>query len=455
MGHSMTDSALFKNFCGTGRAREIWSDENQLTQWYKFWWALAQAEEEQGIVPKGTADEIKKKGKVENFDLEKLRLEIERTTHPVVPVYAALADICDNDAGKYIHWGATTQDVCDTGSILQMKETADYHEELLEGIIKRLLHLADENRKSVMPGRTHQMHAVPITFGQKLANYADEMSRALIRLRESKERILKGQFAGAAANLASMYCDGYDGQAVCNRMCELLELSTPDAPWHSARDNMAEWSANLNTMCGSISRMCYDLAGLHKQEVAEIEEDMFPGRLGSSTMPQKRNPDNIETIIGMCWYVNALNNVAWNSMHVQHERCSACMMVDLLYIPNINIVASFCLDMFQWLLDTIHIRPEKMKENLNLTRGGIMAEAIMIDMGHKIGRMDAHHIIMDAAMKAYEEQRDLSDVLLEDPNVTAHYTEQELRDIFDPMTYTGRADEIVDVVIKTAGKLLK
>lgn len=455
MGSTMIDSALFRNFCGTERARNMWCDEAMLKNWFKFWVALAQAEEEMGIVPKGTAAAIDAVSDVSTYDLEEMRLKIEETTHPCIPLIWEIEKRAKDGLGKWVHWGATLQDMTDTAFILAMKETAEYHEELLTAIIQRLLDLSQEHKKSVMAGRTHQMHAVPITFGQKCAIYADELSRALVRLREDKDRILKLQFSGAAGHLASLYIDGWDGQAVHNRMAELLGLTSSVAPWHNARDNMAEWASLLNTMCGSVSRMCADLKLMHKQEVGEIEEDFPRGRLGSSTMPQKRNPDNYETIMGMAWCVNAMEGVAWNCMQVNGERDTATMMADWYYTPCINITASFCLEMFQWLVDTIHVYPEKMKQNLAVNRGALNAETMMIELGHKIGRMDAHEVVYEDAMDSYEQKRELADVFVADPRVNSVFSEKEIRNIMDPLHYIGRADEIVDQVNTKVSAILK
>ena len=454
MAHTMIDSKLFRNFCGTERAREIWSDENMLTKWFEFWAALAQAEEEMGIVPSGTSAEIRKKGKVENLDLDKIREKIEETTHPCIPVIWEMEKLCDNGLGKWIHWGATLQDLTDTTFVLQMRESSFYLEEVLVGLIKRCLELAKQYRDTPMIGRTHQMHAVPMTFCEKCAIYADELSRSLERLRACRSRLFKAEFFGASGTLASVYIDGYDGLAIQKRLCEILGLNQPNAPWHSARDTFAEFACVLNVMAASCSRICFDLQGMHKQELGEIEEDFPHGRLGSSTMPQKRNPDNYETIIGMAWTVNSLTNTAINCQHVQHERCTACMMSDWFYIPEINIVSAFILETTKWLLDTIHVYPERMLRNINYTRGGCMGEAMMIELGHKIGRMDAHAVVYDAAMKSYEQERDMADVLLEDPRVTSVFSEAEVRKILTPLNYIGCAPKVVDNVIEKVSKVL-
>lgn len=454
MGHSMIDSSLFRNFFGSERAREIFSDENMLSKWFEYWTALAQAEEELGIIPIGVADEILAKGKVENFDFNKIRSKIEETTHPCIPVLWELEKITKDGLGKWAHWGATLQDLTDTTFSLLLKEGSAYFEEVIVDMIKRCLELAEEYRDTPMAGRTHQMHAVPMTFGEKCAIYADELSRSLTRLRDCRERVFKGQFAGASATLASLTIDGHDGLAVQRRLCELLGLSVPSAPWHSARDTMAEYASILNVLAASCSRICFDLQGLHKQEVAEIEEDFPRGRLGSSTMPQKRNPDNFETVIGLAWIVNAHANIAINSQHVQHERCTACMMADWYYVNEMNIVTGGILEITLNLFQTLKVYPENMQRNLNITRGALNAEAMMIKLGHKIGRMEAHHIVYEAAMKSYEEKRGLADVLIEDDRVNGNFKDEEVRTILLPENYVGIATQVVDNVIEKVGKML-
>lgn len=453
MGHTMIDSALLKNFCGTERAREIWSDENMLAKWLEYWAALAQAEEEMGIVPNGVSAALRNV-KVSDFDLEALREKIEETTHPCIPAIWQLEKICPDGLGKWTHWGATLQDLTDTTFVLQMRESSYYLEEVLVGLIQACLDLAKKYRDTPMVGRTHQMHAVPITFGEKCAIYADELSRSLERMRECRSRLFKVEFFGAAGTLATLVIDGYDALAVQKRLAEILGLAQPTAPWHAARDTFGEFACILNVMAASCSRICFDLQGMHKQEVGEIEEDFPHGRLGSSTMPQKRNPDNYETVIGMAWVVNAHTNVAINCQHPQHERCTACMMADWFYIPEINIVTAFILETTKSLLETIHVYPERMERNIKLTRGGVTAEAMMIELGHKIGRMDAHAVVYDAAMKSYEQERDLADCLLEDPRVTAVLSEAEVRKILTPLNYIGVAPKVVDNVIASVSKKL-
>ena len=454
MGHTMIDSALFRNFCGTERAREIWSDENMLTKWFEFWGALAQAEEEMDIVPAGTAAELRKWGKVEYFDLDEIREQIEETTHPCIPVIWKLEKLCANGLGKWTHWGATLQDLTDTAFVLQTRESSYYMEEVLVGLIKRCMELAKEYRDTPMIGRTHQMHAVPLTFGEKCAIYADELSRSLERMRECRKRVLKAEFFGAAGTLASVYIDGYDGLAIQKRLAEILGLAQPTAPWHTAQDTFAEYACMLNVLAASCSRICFDLQGMHKQELGEIEEDFPHGRLGSSTMPQKRNPDNYETVIGMAWTVNSLTNTAIQCQHGQHERCTAVMMSNWFYMPEIHIVTSFILETTKWLMDTIHVYPERMLRNIAYTRGGTMGEAMMIELGHKIGRMDAHAVVYDAAMKSYEEERDMEDVLLEDERVTSVFSKEEVHNILNPLNYLGCAPIVVDNVCERVGKML-
>lgn len=455
MGCSMVDSELMRAWCSSERAREIWCDENMIRNWLKYWSALAQAEEEQGIVPKGTAEAIAEVSDPHLYDFDLLRQKMEETTHPCLPLKWEVEKKAKNGLGKWVHWGATLQDMSDTAFIMAMKETADYHEELLEKLIARLLERAEEEKTTVMAGRTHMMHAGPMTMGQKLATYADEISRCLIRLREIRPRVLKGLFGGGTQNLATIYADGFNGRAVEKRLCELLGLSIPTAPWHSTRDHLTEWAYYLSIMCGSIGRCCGDLQLLHKQELGEVEEDFPRGRIGSSTFPHKRNPDTYENIWGMCWIVEALSSVAWSSMHVFHERDTSTMMADWYYTPLINITATYCLETFYWCIDTVHIYRDRMIRNLDASNGALNAEHMMIKLGRRVGGSEAHHIVYEDAMDSYEQKRHLRDVFMQDPRITSQFSEKEILEIMNPLNYTGRAAEIVDCVKKSAGALLK
>ena len=454
MGHTMIDSKLFKNFCGSAEVRKIWSDEGMLMKWFEFWGALAQAEEEMDIVPAGTAAEIRKWSDVKNFDLDELREQIETTTHPCIPVLWRFEKLCANDLGKWIHWGATLQDCTDTGFVLMIKDTSRYLESVLIQLIKDCLDKAKEFRDTPMIGRTHQMHAVPMTFGEKMATAADELSRSLERLRSIRKRVETVEFFGASGTLASVYIDGYDGLAIQKRVAEILDLNVPTTPWFTAQDRFAEYAAVLNLIAGTCSRICFDLQGMHKQELGEIEEDFPMGRLGSSTMPQKRNPDNYETVIGMAWNVNSLANTAWNCMHGQHERCTAVMMDNWFYQPEINIVTGFILECTENLISTMHVYPDRMLRNINYTRGSAMGEAMMIELGHKIGRLDAHEVVYENAMKAYTEERPLADCLCEDERVTSVFSREEVEKILDPLHYLGCAPLVVDNTIEKVSKML-
>lgn len=288
---------------------------------------------------------------------------------------------------------------------------------------------------------------------EKCAIYADELSRSLERLRECRSRLFKVEFFGAAGTLATLVIDGYDALAVQKRLAEILGLAQPTAPWHAARDTFGEFASIINVLCSSCSRICFDLQGMHKQEVGEIEEDFPPGRLGSSTMPQKRNPDNYETVMGMTWVVNGLTNVAINCQHPQHERCTACMMADCgICLPSTSPAASSSRPLNG--CSTPFMFTREMLRNINLTRGGVTAEAMMIELGHKIGRMDAHEVVYESAMKSYEQERDLADCLLEDPRVTSVFSEEEVRKILTPLNYIGVAPKVVDNVIDTVSKKL-
>ncbi len=454
--YSMFDSRLLGQFYSTDKSREIYSDEATINTWCKFWAALAQAQEEQGIIPKGVAEQIRKYGKAENFDFAWLEEKIIETNHPCIPAIWALEKMCENDLGKWTHWGATLQDLLDTSYSLGLKEMSEYYISELTDVVNICLELAKKYRDDPMAGRTHQVHAVPITFGLKCAVYADELSRSLVRLKDLKKRgVFKAAFSGAAGALNTLEIDGHDGIAVQKRLAEILDLTAPTVSWHNARDTFVEFASVIDIMCGSCSRIMEDLRGLMKTELSEVAEDFPAGRLASSTMPQKRNPDTMETAIGYARIVHAQYDVAIDSMHIQHERCNGMMFLDTYYTLEINHLGTACLFLTRDVLENLHVFPQNMLRNLDYTNGSICAEAMMIKLGSKIGRMDAHHVVYENAMKAVDESRGIESCLLEDSRVTSIMSAEEIHATLQPKNYTGMSGKMVDKVIKEVGERIK
>lgn len=444
MGSHVIDSELFKDQFGTQEMRKIFSDESILQKWLDVEAALAQAEAEIGLIPKTAAEEIKRKAQVENMDFTTIRKEMKATAHPLVPVIRALESICDGDAGGYVHWGATTQDITDTALILQIKEAREILLKQLQLILKLTLNLAKKYRNTIMPGRTHGQHALPITFGYKVAIWADEIGRHMVRLKELKRR-LTGQFGGAAGTLASLDKHGLEVQ---ERMMRILGLEVPTTTWHVARDNLAEFAMVVGMVAATIGKIANEIINLQRTEIGEVEEGFTMGKVGSSTMPHKRNPMICENIVGLSRIVRQQTVLALECMVQEHERDMGLWQVEWLYLPEICILTSSSLAQMQRVLQDLIVHEEKMKHNVNLTKGLIVSENVMLGLAKHVGRQAAHDLVYRSSMKAFEKGSSLVESLLSDPEVMSHMSESEVIKLVQPENYVGISSQFVDRVLK-------
>ena len=311
MPSNAIDSIIFRDMYGTDELRAVFSDENLIQCWLDYEAALARAEAAVGLVPAAAAAEITRQARIENIDLAALRQGIYDTTHELVPLIWQLASICEGDAGGYVHWGATTQDVTDTGLVLQVKAAYAIVLRDLSDLAGALAELARRERDTILPGRTHGQHALPITFGFKVAIWLAEVRRHIERLEQAAPRVLLGQFAGAAGTLASV---GNQGLEIQRLLLAELGLGVPEICWHPARDGFAEYVSLLAMIAMTMSKIAHEVILLQKSEVAELEEPYVRGKVGSSTMPHKRNPMICEGIIAEARMVRGLQNTVLSAM---------------------------------------------------------------------------------------------------------------------------------------------
>ena len=293
MPSTVFDSAIFRDMFGTPAMRAVFSDEGLVARYVAVEVALAVAEAHVGIIPSDAAETIRQKADASSLDLSKLKAETDLVGYPIVGVVHQLAKQC-GDAGRYVHWGATTQDIMDTATVLQVRDALALVEADLDAIETALAALTEKHRRTVMAGRTHLQHALPVTFGYKAAVWLGMVKRHRQRLAELKPRALVGQFAGAAGTLASL---GDKGLAVHDALMDELGLGKPSVPWHVARDGLAETVSFLALVGGSLGKIATDVMLMMQTEVAEAFEPFVQGRGSSSTMPQKRNPISCELIV--------------------------------------------------------------------------------------------------------------------------------------------------------------
>lgn len=446
MPSHITDSIFLKDLYGTDEMRAIFSDEALLQCWLDVEAALALAEGEIGVIPGWAAQEIARKARAELIDTAQMKREIDHTLHPIVPLIRALKSICDGDAGEYIHWGATTQDIMDTALALQIKDAIAIFEQRLSHLEATLAELAQRHRETIMPGRTHGQHALPITFGFKVAIWLDEFRRHTARLRECKPRVLVGQFGGAVGTLAGV---GEHGFEIRRRMMAHLKLGVPTITWHVAHDRFAEFAGIVAMMAGSCGKIAREVIALQKSEVMELEEPWAEGKVGSSTMPHKRNPMLCEAIVALARLCFDRARTALDGLIPEHERDWAVNHMEWAYLPELCVMADGALALTLRVLDGLHVYPERMRANLDALQGLMMSEAVMFALGQAVGRQTAHDVVYACAMRAVETQRSFREVLAGDPLVRAHLSADDLDRLLDPTRYIGLAREMVDQVCRT------
>ena len=414
--------------------RTLFTEHARFQSWLDVEAALAQAQAELGIIPAAAADEIVRKAHVKFLDLAAVRAGLATTGHPLVPVVWALDQACDGDAGGYVHWGATTQNITQTGQLLQVRRAHDIFLRQLAAILTALADLAERTKDALLPGRTHGQHAVPATFGFKVAVWIDELCRHVDRLRGAEDRVFVAMLGGGAGTLASL---GELGLATQEKMAARLGMQPMSVPARTIGDHQAEYVMLLGMLastCGKIGREIYTLM---KQEFGEVEEPVPPGTVGSSTMPQKRNPKLSQDIIAASAQIRALVPLALEAMQTEHEadRTTSIMMGRAL-VPACELTGDMLQRMIS-LFDGLQVFPDRMRANLDLSGGLIMAEALMLELGKQIGRQRAHDAVYEAAQASVTQGRPFRDMLAKDPHVSARLGAAQVEALLDPARYTG------------------
>ena len=447
MRSHIIDSQFFADLYGTAEMRAAFSDDTLLRRWLEVEVSLARAEADVGVIPAAAASEIERAATLD-LDRERIRQLVDETVHPLVPVIRVFADAC-GEAGEYLHWGATTQDIMDTASVLQVKDALD----ILNGRIAQLADvfasLAHEHRATVMAGRTHGQHALPITFGFKVAGWLAELERHRERLSEARPRLLVGQLGGAVGTLASL---GGDGLLVQERMMQSLGLNRPLIAWHTSRDSFAEFAGIAGALAALAGRVAREIISLQKTEIAELEEPHHSGRVGSSTMPQKRNPMLCEAIVSLAGLATNLVPNAFDGLRQEHERDMGVWQMEWAWIGELSIYTDAALALLVRVTGGLVVNRERMLLNLKQSGGLIVSEAVMIALGRYTGLQRAHEIVSECAAASLENEEPFLAVLMRTAAVSAHLSEVELQRLLDPTKYAGLSQHFTDVVTSSVGR---
>src|SRR5215831_8264509 len=377
------DSAIFRDIFSTAEMRQVFSDEARTAYYLEIEAALAKAQARLGIIPEKAAQEIVRKCKIENIDLARLKQQTERIGYPILGVVQQIVAVCADGLGEWCHWGATTQDITDTATVMQIRAALDLVEADMEKIAAALAALARRYRLTPMAGRSNLQQAVPITFGFKTASLLAALQRHRERLAQLKPRVLVGEFGGAAGTLASLGADGLKVQAA---LMDELKLGQPEIAWHTVRDRIGEVGCFLGLLTGTLGKIAMDVKLLMQTEVAEVFEPFAQERGSSSTMPQKRNPVSSLYIHATAALVRQNAAALMEAAVADHERSTGPWEIEWIALPEIFLLSAGALRQTRVVVEGLEIDPARMRANLDMTNGTIVSEAVMMGLGPYLGR---------------------------------------------------------------------
>ncbi len=440
---TVLDSALFRDAFGTPAMRDVWSDRTLVGRYVEVEVALARAEAEVGVIPAEAAQQIAARASVDVLDWDLLKRETDTVGYPILPLVHQLAQQC-GEAGRYVHWGATTQDIMDTADVLRVRAGLELIEADVAALRGILADLAVKHRDTPMAGRTHLQQALPVTFGYKAAVWLSILDRHAERLQQLRPRVLVGQFAGAAGTLASL---GERGFAVQETFCAELGLGVPTATWHVARDGFAEVVNVLALVTATLGKVAYDVMLLSSTEFGEVQEPFVPGRGGSSTMPQKRNAISSELMLAAAKAVRGKAALMLDACVQDLERATGPWHAEWMALPDSFVLTAGALHQARFMLGGLVVDEARMRENLGMSRGLIVAEAVMMGLAPHVGRGEAHDIVYAACREVDAQGGTLAEALARRPEVTRYLDADAIVRLTDPANYLGLAPAMVDRVV--------
>ncbi len=445
---TVINSVLFRDAFGTPAMREVFSDHAMVGRYIEVEIALAKAEATCGVIPAEAAAAIAKHPGISALDFDLLRKETDNVGYPILPLVHQMSRQC-GEAGRYVHWGATTQDIMDTATVLQLREGLRLIEQDLAELRRILADLSRRYRDTPMAGRTHLQQALPVTFGYKIAIWLAMFDRHAERLAQLKPRVLVGQFAGAAGTLASLGDKGLDVQQA---LCEELDLGVPVSTWHVARDGFAEAVNFLALVTGSLGKIALDIMIMASTEFGEVYEPFVKGRGASSTMPQKRNPISSELMLAAAKAVRQHAGLMLDAAIQDFERATGPWHAEWIAIPESFVLTAGALHQAKFALGGLIVDEAQMAKNLDISRGLIVAEAVMMGLAPQLGRQEAHDVVYDACRRANEQHITLAQALLVDPQVTDRIDRATIERLTSPGNYLGLAPDMVDRVIASKAR---
>ena len=443
-------STLFGDMFGTEAMRAVFGECAFIARCIEVEAALARAQARLGIVPADAAAAISVAAAEldthpERLDHARLKRETANVGYPILPLVRQLSEKA-GEAGRYLHWGATTQDIMDSAVVLQIRAGLDLIEADLTAARGHIAALARKYRDTPMAGRTHLQHALPVTFGYKAAVWLGALDRHAARLAQLRPRVLVVQFGGAAGTLASLG-SGAEALRTCAELARELNLGEPPITWHVARDGIVETVQFLALLGGSLGKIAYDLMLMSATEFAEAAEPFVAGRGSSSTMPQKRNPISCELILAAAKALRQHAGLVLDAMVSDFERATGPWHVEWIAVPESFGYAAGAMHQSEFMLGGLVVDVARMERNLGMTHGLIVAEAVMMGLAPALGRNEAHDLVYDACREAIEQDKPLADVLLATPQVADALGADKVRALTEPANYLGAAPAMVNRVL--------
>lgn len=434
-GH-IVDSRFYGDFYATDVSRRIFCDVCRYQRWLDVEAALALSQAELGLIPQEQAERIAAAAHVELLDLDWVAEEIRRTRHSLVGLLRALEQACEGDAGEFIHYGATTQDIQDTGQALEMRDVMQDVERQLRLIVERLCDQARAHAGTVMVGRTHSQPALPTTFGFKVAGWVEELLRHLERMEALKPRVLVAQLCGGVGTMAGF---GEQGPALLERFARRLALGVPRIGWHVSRDGVAEYVSTLAMVAATVARLADDMRTLSRPELGELEQAWRPGRVGSSTMPHKRNPEDCEQVVVLSRLAAAQVELALTAMVGEHERDGRTLRLEWASVADVSHHALAALAITQEIVEGYAADAERMAANARDLVDAITSEALMLALAEHIGKQSAHALVYELSQT--DPARSLRERAWSDPVVQRCLAPEEIQRTFDPGRWLGNAPQ--------------
>lgn len=448
----IVDSRFFSSGYTTDEARKVFCDYRRLQRWLDVEVALAQSQAEIGIVNPAAALELAETGKLQLLNIKAIQNDIARTGHSLIPLLTAWQQITSQQASHYIHFGATTQDIQDSAQSLELRDILSILERDMHTIIDQLAALTDDYQHLVIIGRTHGQHALPTTLGLKFAVWLDEMLRNGDRLQNTRDNVLVSQLFGGVGTMAAFGSHGLDILDIFSRR---LQLQSPLTAWHTARDRLAEFMATLAIIAGTMAKIANEICQLARDEIGELEEPFHLGKIGSTTMPHKRNPELCEQVVVLARLIRSNAGLGFETMISEHERDYRAIRLEWAALTDGSLYLCGAMNLMKNILGNLIIHDKKIARNVKGSAPLLSTEALLFLLGEKLGKPAAHRILYESAMAIHDTDKSLIDQLLGNQEIKKSFRRESLEQAVEPANHVGLAMQLTQRTVTAARKWLK